>query len=204
MELLTDGTKNNPLLGFCLAAVSRHVEQWPPTEEVLAEEFVNWLGAKSLMTPSAMQELCSAKGINLSFIPLPPRLQGFNCSFQSKKEIVISEREAAPFAHAHTLFHEFREMLEHVFVELGHATLDSTESLEAKAEEFAIVARMATATREFPGYLEMVSNIEKNWPRYFSYAFLFVFFVAYMFSCAFLPQFEDMMSEARRQRYVRT
>jgi len=31
-----------------------------------------------------------------------------------------------------------------------------------------------------------------------------VFFVAYMFSCAFLPQFEEMISEARRQRYVRT
>jgi hypothetical protein len=203
VELLTDGTKNDPLLCFCLAVVSRHVDKWPPTEEVLAEEFVNWLGAKSLMTPSAMQELCLAKGINLSFTPLPPRLQGFNCSFQSKREIVISDRELVAFAHAHTLFHEFREMLEHLFVELGYATL-STESLETKAEEFAMVASMATATREFPGYVEMVSNIEKNWPRYFAYAFLGVFFVAYMFSCAFLPQFEDMISEARRQRYVRT
>jgi hypothetical protein len=83
----------------------------------------------------------------LSFIPLPPRLQGFHCSFEKKREIVISERELVPFAHVHTLFHEFREMLEHVFVERGHGTLNSKQSLEAKAEEFAMVARMATATK---------------------------------------------------------
>jgi hypothetical protein len=204
VELLTDGTKNDLLLRFCLDVVSRHAEKWPPTEEVLAEEFVGWLGATPLMTPSAMQEMCSVKGINLSFIPLPQRLRGVNCAFQDKREIVISDDEMVPFAHLHTLFHEFREMLECEFVELGRGILTSPESLETKAEEFAIFARIETATREFPGYLEIVGNIEKNWPRYFSYAFLFVFFVAYMSSCAFLPQFEDMISEARRQRYVRT
>jgi hypothetical protein len=54
-------------------------------------------------------------------------------------------------------------MLECVFAELGHATLSPTVSLEAKAEEFAIASRMATATRELPAYMEMVANIEKNW-----------------------------------------
>jgi hypothetical protein len=100
--------------------------------------------------------------------------------------------------------HEFREMLERAFVQLGHATLKPKDSLEAEAEEFAITARMETLTRELPVYFKMVGNIEKNWPRYFGYGFLFVFFVAYMFGCALLPQFEDMMVEARRQRYVRT
>jgi hypothetical protein len=108
-----------------------------------------------------------------------------------------------PFGHVHALFHEFREMVEHVFVELGHATLTPRESLEATAEEFAMLARMETATRELPAYIELVGNIEKNWHRYFVYSFLIVFSVAYMFSCVFLPQFEDIISEARRQRYVR-
>ena len=204
MELLTDGTENNPLLGFCLAVISRHAENWPPTEQVLAEEFVDWFGAKSFMTPSAMQELCLSKGINLSFVSLPRELHGFNCSFQDKKEIVISEDELVPFAHLHTLFHEFREMLERVFVELGHATLTPKESLEAKAEEFAMFARMDTATRELPRYLEMVGDIKTNWKRYVGYASLGVLVFAYLFSCIFLPRFEDMISEARRQRYVRT
>ena len=204
MELLTDGTENNPLLGFCLAVISRHAENWPPTEQALAEEFVSWLGAKSFMTPSAMRELCLAKKVNLSFISLPTGLHGFNCSFQDKKEILISEHETVAFAHVHTLFHEFREMLECAFVELGHATLTPKESLEAKAEEFAMLARMETATRELPRYLEMVSNIETKWKRYIGYASLGVLVFAYLFSCVFLPQFEDMISEARRQRYVRT
>ncbi len=184
MELLTDETEDNPLLGFCLAVISRHAEKWPPTEQVLADEFVDWFGAKSFMTPTAMRELCLAKGISLSFVPLPPGLHGVNCSFQDKKEIVISEDELVPFAHAHTLFHEFREMLERVFVELGRATLSPKQCLEVKAEEFAMVARMATATRELPAYIEMVGNIEKNWQRYLGYAFLAVLEFAYfVFLC---------------------
>jgi hypothetical protein len=204
MKLLTDGTGNNPLLGFCRGAISRHAENWPPTEEILAAEFVSWLGVKSFLTRRAMQELCLSKGINLSFMSLPPNLHGVNLAFQDKKEIVISEHNNVPFADLHTLLHEFREMLEHVFVALGFATLTSGDSMEETAEEFAMVARMETGTREFPAYLKIVGNIETNWHRYFGYAFLVVFFVAYMFSCAFLPQYEEMIAEARRQRYVRT
>ena len=204
MNLLTDGTENNPLLGFGLAVISRHADNWPPNEQALAKEFVSWLGVKSFLTRDQMRELCLSKGINLSFVALPLNLRGFNCSFQDKKEIVITEHENVVFADLHTLLHEFREMLEHVFVQLGYATLTPKDSLEEAAEEFAIVARMETGTREFPAYIKMVSNIETPWQRYFGYAGLVVFFVAYMFSCAFLPQFEEMISEARRQRYVRT
>jgi hypothetical protein len=109
MKLLTDGTGNDPILGFCQAVISRHAENWPPTEKVLADEFVNWLGSvKFFQSRDAMRELCLSKGVNLSFIPLPPDLHGFNCTFQDKKEIVLSEREIVPFAHLHTLFHELR------------------------------------------------------------------------------------------------
>jgi hypothetical protein len=198
MKLLTDGTEKDLISGFCQAVISRHMENWPPTEKVLAEEFVNWLGVKCFQSRDAMRELCLCKGINLSFIALPPDLHGFNCTFQDKKEIVLSEREVVAFAHLHTLFHEFREMLECIFVELGYATLTPEDCLEAKAENFAIIARMETGTREMPAYFDMVRNIETTWQSYFGYAFLGVFFAFYMFSCAFLPQFEEMISEARR------
>jgi hypothetical protein len=204
MKLLTDGTENNPLLDFCLGVISRHSEKWPPTEEVLAEEVVAWLDVKPFQSRDAMRKLCSLKGIELSFVPLPLELYGFNCSFQNKKEIVIAEHEMVPFGHVHTLLHEFREMLERVFAELGHATLTAKESLEETAEEFAMFSRMETAARELPGYLETVGNIEENWRRYFGYTFLGVFYVAHLFTCIFHPQFEEMISAARRQRYVRT
>ena len=95
-------------------------------------------------------------------------------------------------------------MLEHIFVELGYATLTAKDSLEETAEEFAMVARMEAGTRDFPVFLKVVSNIETPWHRYLGYAVLFVFFIAYTFTCASLPQYEEMISEARRQRYVRT
>ncbi len=204
MRLLADGTEKDPILGLCKAVVSRHAEKWPPTEEVLAEEFVSWLGVKSFLTRSAMVELCSSKGIRLSFVPLPQELHGVNCSFQNKKEIFICERESVPFGHLHTLFHEFRELLEHTFAELGYATRGPESCLEEQAEEFATFVRMETATQELPAYFEMVGNIKTNWHRYLGYVALGVFFLAHLFSCAFLPQFEEMISEARRQRYVRT
>jgi hypothetical protein len=204
MKLLTDGTEKDSILAFCKAVTSRHAENWPPKEQVLAEEFVNWLGVKSFMTRSSMVELCSSKGIKLSFATVPPELRGFNCSFQYKKEIVISDEESVVFSDLHTLLHEFREMLECGFADLGHATLTAKDSLELKAEEFAIYSRMETGTREFPVYFEIVRKIETNWHRYFAYALLAVFSVAYLFSCPFLPHFEEMLSEARRQRYVRT
>ena len=61
-----------------------------------------------------------------------------------------------------------------------------------------------TVVREMPAYLEIVGHIKTDWPRYFGYAFVVIFFAAHMFSCVFLPQFEEMISEAPRQRYVRT
>jgi hypothetical protein len=203
VKLLTDGTEHDALLGFCLAVTTRHADNWPPTEEALAKEFVSWLGVKSFLTRDAMQELCLYKGINLSFVALPPNLHGFNCSFQDKKEIVMSERENVPFADLHTLLHEFREMLECVFAELGYATLNARDSLEETAEEFAMIARMETGTKELPVYIEILSDIETPWHRYLGYALLFVGFVAYMFTCVTLPQYEEMIAEARRQRYVR-
>lgn len=144
-----------------------------------------------------------SRGVKLSFVSLPQELRGINCSFQNKREIVISERENAAFADLHTLFHEFREMLENIFAELGSATLTPEECLEAKAEHFAMVARMQTCTREIPAYFKIVGKIETPWQRYFGYALLVVLLAVYLFSCAFLPQFEDMLSEARRQRNVR-
>jgi hypothetical protein len=204
VKLLTDGTRNNPLLGFCLAVISRHSKKWPPTEQVLAKELVSWLGVKPFLTRDAMRELCRSKGINLSFTSLAQELRGFNCSFQHKKEIVISDHENVPFADLHTLLHEFREMLEHCFVEVGYATLTPRDSLEETAEEFAALARMETGTREFPAYIEIVGKIETPWQRYLGYVLLAIGFVAYMFTCATLPQYEEMIADSRRQRYVRT
>jgi len=138
MKLLTDGSEKSPILGFCLAMIAKYGEKWPLQEETLSSEFVNWLGYHSfVVTRSGLKELCEAKGMHLSFSNLPQDIHGLNFSFGNHKEIVITEPESAPFADSHTLFHEFREMLEHVFVELGKPTIGPKASREERAESFA-------------------------------------------------------------------
>jgi hypothetical protein len=203
MHLLTDGSEKSPILKFCLRVISQHSENWPPSEDILARDFVNWFGLSSILTKDGMKELCQARGVTLSFVLLPQEIRGFNCSFYEKKEIVISERELAPFSHSHTLLDEFRELLEHEFVQLGHATIGAKD-LEAQPEIFAMSCRIEAATREVPSFFEIAQNVEKKWQRYLASFFLIVFGVAYVFSCVYLPQMEEVVAESKRQRYIRT
>jgi len=198
MLLLTDGSEKSPLLGFCLNVISQHDENWPPNEQTLARDFVKWLGFNSFITRDDMKKLCHAKGVTLTFAPLAQDIHGLNCSFQDKKEIVITEHDLAPFSDTHTLFHEFRELLEHVFVELGHSTFDPEHSPEVQAEQFAALCRMEAAAREVPYLMDMAQKIEKKWARYLAYGFFFFCGAAYIFSCIYMRQLEEIGSEAYR------
>ena len=203
MELLNGEIDTSPIVGFCEAVVSRHAENWPPKEEILADELVQWLGLKPFLTRDKLIELCSSKRINLSFAELPTQLRGFNCLFENRTEIVIAQRETVPGADLHTLFHEFREVLENGFIELGYSTLGEEKELEVQAEVFAMSARMAVVTREIPAFVEIVNNADAKWVRYLGYGVLGVVGFVYLLSCVFLPKLEEIESEMKRQRYVR-
>ena len=202
MKLLTDGTSNNPILGFCVNIVAQYGESWPPTENVLARAFVDWLGLHSFLTREQMTKICEATGVNLTFVALPHEIRGFNCKLDKTREIVICETQTNPFA-LHTLFHEFREMLEHDFYELGHPIIGINDSLEIQAEQFAVLCRTEAAARELPAIFQMVENIQNKWLRYVSFGFVVVFGIAYVFQCIYTPQMEEMLSQNQRQRYVR-
>jgi hypothetical protein len=204
VELLNGQIDTSPIMDFCKAVISRHAENWPPKEEVLADEFVEWLGLKSFLTRDQLVELCLRRKINLSFVELPPELRGFNCSFGNRTEIIVAERETVLGADLHNLFHEFRELLENGFIELGYTTLGAVDSLEVTAEVFAMSARMDVVTKELPAYIEIVRNADAKWVRYLAYGVIGVAGFIYLLSCVFLPQFEEMESEMKRQRYVRT
>ena len=204
MELLTDGSESNPVLVFCQSVIARHAEHWPPTEEALAEEFVNWLGSSSFLGRDTLMKLCRVKGVNLSFSELPPELRGLNCSFEGKREIVITERPTAPFSYSHTLFHEFREMLEHGFMELGHAIVGPEESLEERAEQFPAACRVQEVEKDLPVLIDVVTKIEKKWPRYLAYGLLGILAIGYLFGSVYFSQMEEIYSEMDRQRYVCT
>ncbi len=175
MELLADGTEKNHILGFCLNAISRHRKSWPPEELVLAEEFVEWLGFISFLPKEALKKLCQDKGVNLTVTTLPLDLRGFNCSYQDKREIFLTDHETMSFMDTHTLFHEFREMLEHDFVELGFPTINPEQELEVQAETFAMACRMKAFERELPAFFKMAQNVEKPWARYLAFTVVIVF-----------------------------
>ena len=198
MELLSGEIDVSPIMGFCKVVVSRHVEKWPPTEEALAEEFVQWFDLQPLLTRDRLIELCLSKEVNLSFAALPPELRGFNCSFQNKTEIVLTQRQTVLGADLHTLLHEFRELLENAFVQLGYATLSAENLLEVQAEHFAVSARMEIAKREIPTFLESAEKIDAKWARYLAYTFICVFGLLYALSCIFLPQLEEIESQTTR------
>jgi len=204
LELPNRGIDASPIVGFCKAVISRHVENWPPTEETLAEEFVQWFGLQPFLTRERLIELCLSKRVNLSFAPLPLELRGFNCSFEGKTEIVITQRETVLGADLHNLLHEFRELLENAFVQHGYATLGAENLLEVQAEHFAVSARMEIAKREIPAFIESAEKIDAKWARYLAYTFIGVFGLIYALSCIFLPQLEEIESQTTRQRYVRT
>ena len=62
--------------------------------QVLAEEFVNWLGVRSFMMRSSMVELCSSKGITLSFAPVPP---GSTAHFNTKRKSSFPRKKLLSF-----------------------------------------------------------------------------------------------------------
>jgi hypothetical protein len=191
-------------VAFCKVVISRHTEDWPPKEETLADEFVRWFGLKSSLTRDELIELCLCKNVILSFVELPPELRGFNCSFQNRTEIVVTQHEAVPGADLHTLLHEFRELLENAFASLGHSTLCAEDFLEVQAERFAMSARMNIIGREIPAFVEIVKNADAKWARCLGYSVIGIAGFLYILTCVFLPQFEEIESEAKRRRYVRT
>jgi hypothetical protein len=57
--------------------------------------------------------------------------------------------------------------------------------------------RIRAGEKQLPVFFELVNNIEKRWVRYFGYAFVVVFALAYLFSCIYIHQLEEIGSEAR-------
>ena len=117
---------------------------------------------------------------------------------------VVVHRETVPGADLHNLLHEFREVLENAFIELGYSTLAAEDFLELQAEHFAMSARIEVVKREIPAFIDIVRNANVKWARYLGYGVIGVVGLIYLLNCVLLPQFEEIEAEAKRQRYIRT
>ena len=199
MNTLPQSSESDPLLSFCLRVAERR-ENWPPGENVLAEQFVSFFGVSAFAHFETLSQLCVQLGISVSVRPMPSELRGHNLSYNGSRAIVIADDQSFPGANEHTLLHELRELLEDSFVQLGFVVAATPEDLEERAEMFACIVRSHLAQKTMFVWLQQAENVEKKWLRYGAYLLAVLGGIALVVGCFLLPAFEDRALEYRRQR----
>ncbi len=185
------------LIGFCQSVFQKHGSEWPPTEETLAQEFVEYFKFKSLIVLEEIQKLCDNSEIILRITPLPEPLWGYNRRYQGKREILISNSQV--LTKEHTALHELRELLEYEFHDLG-TPICTNEDREERAETFAISVRMCAFAKEIPSVMDSVSSIESKWRRSVAYGVFILFAAVYCIGLTLSPKVEEAMQKQRTQR----
>ena len=192
MEITETSPETKPLLTFCEQVISRHKGNWPPSEEVLAKEFVRKFLAKPLFGSEKIVQLSSRLGIGVSFQVLPEEMRGLNCFTETNAMIILKEEEGFPGSWEHTFFHELREILEYHFRDLGSPTVDDSK-LEQHAERFAVFVRLVQFSEIAKYFVESAKEVEATWKRVSVCVFIIVFTVAWGLGCVLLPQFEEIL-----------
>jgi hypothetical protein len=164
---MNDGDENkevvhcDQLILFCRDFVSRYPEQ-RVTEALLATHFVLFFELPPIADISNLTEFCNSVGIALSKETLPPDLIGINGSVGNLRKIIISERVEDLCIQEHTLLHEIRELIEHVFRDLG-SSISTPEEMEARASEFASFVMTSSYHSMFESWERDVAGIESPW-----------------------------------------
>lgn len=193
MESIQPHSETRTLVDFCEGVVSRHKNNWPPSEDALGHEFFELFPFEMLFNLERITQFSETLGIQTSATSLPDRLSGFNCSLDGKKFIVLREEEVFPGGREHTFFHEVREILEYIFRDLGFPTVGDT-GLEQHAEGFAVQMRILGATKLCGFFLEHAAKMEPRWKRWLSYAGILLLAIGQGLSCVLLPHAEDRFS----------
>ena len=177
--------------------MARHRDKWPPQEDALAEQFNSCFSVPLFPTLENLKQFGLTLGIEVSFLSLPPELAGHNNAYGEKKGIAVGEKENFPGVMTHSFFHEMREIIEGVFMDLGFPT-ESGKQLEERAEHFAQLIRLNSMTKELASSLEQIKEIESQWRRWGAVLLVVVLAVGYGAGCIFLPYFEDRMGQKNR------
>ena len=189
------------LFSFCQKLATQR-ENWPPSEELLATEFIAFFGVSTLTYFGNLSQLCVQLGISVSVRSMPTELRGYNAAYNGTRTIAIAEDERFPGAKEHTLLHELRELLEHTFVAIGVSVAVNQDDLEQRAELFACLVRSDLSQNLMFVGLKHVEQVERKWLRYGLYAITVLVGVAMVVSCYLLPVFEDQVLENRRRRLL--
>ncbi len=205
LEYAMTPSERDEIAEFCHAVISRHADHWPITEDLLANEFLEFFGTQPilLLTFQDVVQLCHRRlRIQVSVRQMPTGVKGFNGSYGDRCEIVISTDQELPgLADLHTLLHELREVIEWKFETIGRPTANSEGlNLEDRAELFATAVQILAGCQMVPGLLESASEIKRSWLRISAYIGIFAGAALYVFGCFSLPKLEDAFAAQRRAR----
>lgn len=189
--------------GFCQHIIANHAGNWPPSEQVIAEEFVTFFKIDPVLRIERLTQLCTSLGISVSFKQLPTGLRGHNCVYRDKREIVITENVPSASvlgSQEHTLLHELREIMEYDFRRLQRPIASSYDDREQRAEAFGIAVRVESAQKTFYGLLDGLGQPEWTFGQFCIAVLMVLAMTIHAALCASLPRWED---QAER-RYIRT
>jgi hypothetical protein len=185
------------LATFCETVLSRHAGHWPLTEATLAQEFVTYFSLKPFFHLEDLINLCTDLGIEVSVCALPDGLKGYHHCFAVKRAILLSERPNYYVqSQEHTLLHEMRELFEHGFEDLGYST-GGEESLESRADRFAISSQLFAVDEAMKMLCDDVRKIESPWRRWGTALLLGVITVGYTAGIMLSPYLEDQFPDVK-------
>lgn len=182
---------SDPLALFCKEFISSNPQTLPISEDALARAFISRFPVSPILMRDGVEGLCATLSIDVTYRQLPSDISGFNGCYGEKREIILSEIENPLGISTHTLFHEIREIIERVFISLGHPTIPEGEK-EKRPEEFAIAVRLNSTLKGSEFLFEGAFNISSGLLRWGSIVFLAIMLMIAGAACTFLPQIEKM------------
>jgi hypothetical protein len=199
LENLPGVLERDAVADFCQAVLSRHSEQWPISEDILAHEFLAFADLRSLPQFEEISQVCVNRlGISVSSEPLPDGMRGYNGSYRNRREILISTNQDYSGAKLHTLLHELREILENELEKLGYPIVKRENSdLEQVAESFPLAVQFDAVRHAFPTFWAIPAAIERRWLRIGAHILLVFGLLFYLLDCSSVKQREDALAQLR-------
>lgn len=185
---------------FSETVQDKYASNWPPAEDALAQEFVNFFDLGAIATLRDIEALCKTLEIEFVKASLPDSLRGYNCRYAGKSKIFVSNQHSFAGAEEHTALHELRELLEYEFKAAERPTTISKD-IEELAEDFAVAVRVQALHRDVPKWFEGAATIERKWPRRLAYVALFVFTCLLIATITIGPQLEEFAEKQNRDKY---
>lgn len=125
-------------------------------------------------------------------------MRGFNYWYENTLSITMPIGGGCFISREHTLLHEFRELLEHNFTDLGRPTAVG-DALEPRAEQFAACVRIAMFLESSKDFFKLAGDVKSPVGRVCAYGVVGALTVAAAVGCAGIRQLEAQF-EARQAR----